>query len=274
MRVIDSHCHLNFPDFKDDLPHVLASARAHGVGGFLSICTHLGEAREIQEIAGTFDDVVCSVGIHPHGCEKEEEVRHAYEKKDASFLATCLKEKIQSPRVVALGETGLDFYYETSHQACQMFCFAAHIQVSLELDLPLVVHTRQAEDQTVDLLRGEGRGKAKGVIHCFTGTLDMARACLELGFYISISGIITFKNASALREVVSFVPLDRLLVETDAPYLAPIPYRGKRNEPAYVVHTLRAVADLKGIPVEEAAHQTTENFFKLFSKASFREGRP
>jgi TatD DNase family protein len=265
--IIDSHCHLDFPEFADDLDRVLKKAQAQGVGGFLTICTRLKDAPRIQEISHQYGQIVCSVGIHPHECEAEPAVLEAQEKKSPSLLAAVLAKAIQSERVVALGETGLDFYYEHSNRECQAINFKAHIQASRDLDLPLVVHTRNAEAETVALLKEEGKGEARGVIHCFTGSQDLARQCLDLGFYISLSGIVTFKNAKALQEIAAFLPLDRLLVETDAPYLAPVPHRGQRNEPAHVIHTLKAVADLKGMSSALLGERTTENFFSLFSRA-------
>ncbi len=255
--LIDSHCHLNFPDFKEDLDHVFQNAWNCGVQGFLTVNTRLDEAKELQSIAETQKNVACTVGLHPH------------ETKDCED--TPLKEQLQElanhPRVVGIGETGLDYYYNHSPRESQIWSFIQHIDVARTLDLPLIIHTRDADDDTIAVLR-ECEGQSKGVFHCFSGTLDLCRHALDLGFYISISGIVTFKKALNVHTVAKFVPLDRLLLETDAPYLAPVPHRGKpRNEPAFIIHTAECVAELRGIPLSKLSQGTTENFFNLFSRA-------
>ena len=255
--LVDSHCHLDFPEFAPELDAVLARARTAGVKSFLTICTELARFAGVRAVADHAPDIHCTVGVHPHEAAKEP----------LAGPGALLKEAAH-PKVVGFGETGLDFYYNHSPRAEQIANFRVHIAAAREADLPLVVHTRDAEDETIAILRDEyDKGAFCGLIHCFTGTAKLARAVLELGFYISASGIATFKKAEALRAVLKDVPLDRLLIETDAPYLAPLPHRGKRNEPAYVVHTAAMLAELKGVTADEFAESTTANFFRLFSKA-------
>jgi TatD DNase family protein len=207
-------------------------------------------------VAEKFPNVWCSVGVHPHEAEKELQDDEAALIREAAH-----------PKVVGIGETGLDYYYEHSPRVPQQQNFRAHIAAARQTGLPVIVHTRDADDDTIDILRDEmGKGAFTGLIHCFTGTQKLADAALELGLYISVSGIATFKNSTALRDVIKTVPLERLLVETDAPFLAPVPYRGKTNEPAFVVHTAKMLAELKGVTEAELAQATTENFFQLFSK--------
>lgn len=255
--LVDSHCHLDFPEFSPELEDVLSRARHAGVGHFLTIGTELAAFPRIRSIAESADDIHCSIGVHPHSAEKEL----------LGGPEVLLKES-EHPKVVAIGETGLDFYYNNSPRDEQIANFRVHIAAARQGSLPLIVHTRDAEDDTIDILSEEMKiGEVTGVLHCFTGSEKLARAALELGFYISASGIVTFKKAEELRAVMKDVPMDRLLVETDAPYLAPQPHRGKRNEPAFVVHTAAVLAELKGVSTDELAGSTTENFFRLFSKA-------
>ena len=252
--LVDSHCHLDFPDFAAERDAVVARARTAGVGTMLTIGTRLDQFPPVRAIAETYDDVWCSVGAHPH------EAADHVETTAAELVAFA-----EHPRVVGIGETGLDFHYDHSPRDVQELVFRAHIAASRASGLPLIVHAREADDDIARVLREE---KAPaGVLHCFSSGRALAEAALELGFYISISGIVTFRNAADLRAIVRDVPLDRLLVETDAPYLAPVPYRGKRNEPAYVAATAAAVAALKGVEPAELAAATTENFFRLFAKA-------
>jgi TatD DNase family protein len=256
--LVDSHCHLEFPVLASDIDGVMARARAAGVGVCLSISTKLQTFPCVRDMAGRFDDVWCSVGVHPHEAAIEPLA-------DAAPLI----ERTSDPKVIGIGETGLDYFYEHSPRPTQIANFRAHIEAARHTRLPLIVHTRDAEDETVAILREEtAKGAFSGVLHCFTGTATLAQAALDLGFYISASGIMTFKKSEALRAVLKKVPLDRLLVETDAPYLAPAPHRGKPNEPAFVAHTAAALAELKGITAEELAHATTDNFFRLFTKAT------
>jgi TatD DNase family protein len=254
--LVDSHCHLDFSDYAGTVDDVVARARAAGVGVCVSIGTELKRFPGVRAVAEKFPDVWCSVGVHPHEAEKE-----------LLDGAAALIAEAAHPKVVAIGETGLDYYYEHSPRAPQQKNFRSHIAAARQTSLPVIVHTRDADDDTIDILRDEmGKGAFTGLIHCFTGTQKLADAALELGLYISVSGIATFKNSTALRDVIKSVPLERLLVETDAPYLAPVPHRGKTNEPAFVVHTAAMLADLKGVTPHELATVTTENFFRLFSK--------
>jgi TatD DNase family protein len=255
--LVDSHCHLDFPDFAGQVPEILDRAHANGVGACITIGTRLSQFDGVRTVAEHYDNVWCSVGIHPHEAEQER-----------LASAAPLLERARHPKVVGFGETGLDYFYEHSPRSEQAENFRWHIAAAREAGLPLIVHTRDADDDTIAVLRDEmGKGAFTGLIHCFTGTRALAEAALELGFYISASGIATFKKSEELRSVLRDVPLDRLLVETDAPYLAPVPMRGKRNEPAFVVHTAAAMAELKGVPADALASATTENFFRLFTKA-------
>lgn len=254
--LVDSHCHLDFPDYAGQVDQVVARANAAGVGVCLSIGTELKRFPGVKAVAERFPNVWCSVGIHPHEAEKEL----------LDDEAALIREAAH-PKVVGIGETGLDYYYEHSPRVPQQKNFRSHIAAARQTGLPVIVHTRDADDDTIDILRDEmGKGRFTGLIHCFTGTQKLADAALELGLYISVSGIATFKNSTALRDVIKTVPLERLLVETDAPFLAPVPYRGKTNEPAFVVHTARMLAELKGVTENELAAATTDNFFSLFSK--------
>ena len=252
--LVDSHCHLDFPDFAAEREAVIARAREAGIGTMVTICTRLDEFPAVRGIAETHDDIWCSVGAHPH-----EAADHA--EATAQELAALAAH----PRVIGIGETGLDFHYNHSPHDVQERVFRAHIAATRESGLPLIVHAREADDE-IARIRREMR-PAAGVLQCFSSGRGLAEAALELGFYISISGIVTFRNAEELRAIVRDVPLDRLLVETDAPYLAPVPYRGKRNEPAFVAATAAAVASLKGIEPEALAAATTDNFFRLVRKA-------
>jgi TatD DNase family protein len=256
--LVDSHCHLDFPDYAGQVGDVLARARSAGVGVCVSIGTELKRFPGVKAVAEAHADVWCSVGVHPHESEKE------LLDDEAALVAEAAH-----PKVVGIGETGLDYYYEHSPRQPQQANFRSHIAAARRTGLPVIVHTRDAEDDTIAILREEmAMGPFTGLIHCFTGTQKLADAALELGLYISVSGIATFKNSAALRDVIKNVPLDRLLVETDAPYLAPVPYRGKTNEPAFVVHTAALLAGLKGVNEEMLAAATTENFFRLFSKVA------
>jgi TatD DNase family protein len=255
--LVDSHCHLDFPELQHSVDAVVARARAAGIGTCLTIGTELKRFPGVRSVAEKFSDVWCSVGVHPHESEKE-----------LLGSAAALVEAASHPKVVGIGETGLDYYYEHSPRESQRQNFRAHIEAARQTSLPLIVHTRNADDDTIAILEDEmGRGAFTGLIHCFTGSQRLADASLALGFYISVSGIATFKNSGALRDVVATVPLDRLLVETDAPFLAPVPHRGSTNEPAFVVHTAEMLARLKDISSDELAAATTDNFFGLFSKS-------
>lgn len=259
MRLIDSHCHLDFPEFAEDLPEVVARAHAAGVGGMISISTHVSRFPQVVAIAEAYADqnVWCSVGTHPH---------HADEEDESQVTPDNLIRLAAHPRVVGIGECGLDYYYEHSPRDVQRERFRMQMDVAKTLDLPLIVHTRDAEDDTLALLREAGSA-LRGVLHCFSSSRALAEAALELGFYISLSGILTFNKSDDLRETARHIPLDRLLVETDAPFLAPVPLRGKRNEPAHTVHTAKRLAELKGVSLEALAEATTANFFSLFTRA-------
>jgi TatD DNase family protein len=253
--LVDSHCHLDFSDFAPERDAVIARAFAAGIGTMLTICTRLDQFDGVRAIAEADPRIWCSVGAHPHEAQDH-----------AELLADQLLALAAHPRVIGIGETGLDFHYNLSPRDVQSGVFRAHIAASQQSGLPLIIHAREADAEIAAILRGEA--PPPGVLHCFTGTRALAEAALDLGFYISISGIVTFRNADDLRGIVRDLPLDRLLVETDAPYLAPVPYRGKRNEPAFVAATAAAVAVLKGIDSEALAAATTANFFRLFAKAS------
>jgi len=254
--LVDSHCHLDFPDYAGQVDRIVARAAEAGVGVCLSIGTELKKFPGVKAVAEKFPNVWCSVGVHPHESEKE------LLDDEAALIA-----ETAHPKVVGIGETGLDYYYEHSPRQPQQKNFRAHIAAARQTGLPVIVHTRDADDDTIDILRDEmAKGAFTGLIHCFTGTQKLADAALELGLYISVSGIATFKNSAALRDVIKTVPLERLLVETDAPFLSPVPYRGKTNEPAFVVHTAKMLAELKGVTQDTLAAATTDNFFRLFSK--------
>jgi TatD DNase family protein len=255
--LIDSHCHLDFPDFADEREAVITRARAAGIAGMLSICTKLTDFPAIRALAETHPGIWCTVGVHPH------EAEHA-----ANLMTKTLVAETTHPKVIGIGETGLDFYYEHSPRDVQEQVFRAHIAAARETQLPIIVHTRDADSDTIRILKEEqGKGAFPGVIHCFSAGPDVAAAALAGGMYISFSGIVTFKNAHAVRAVAEKVPLDRLLVETDSPYLAPVPVRGKRCEPAFTAHTAGYLADLRGLTTEALAKTTSDNFFTLFSKA-------
>jgi len=256
--LVDSHCHLNFPDFKTDLPEVIKRARDAGVGIMQTICTEVAEFEEVYAIAEANEGVYASVGVHPNDSGKEEIV-------DAEWLIA----QTSRAKVIGLGETGLDYHYEHTDREHQKKSLYQHIIASRESGVPLIIHTRDADADMAEILSAEvPKGNVRGVLHCFTSSKELAEIAIKLGFYISLSGIISFKNAAPLHEIIRGLPLDRLLVETDAPFLAPIPFRGKRNEPAHVVHTNRVLAAIKGISEEECAEITTANFFRLFNKAT------
>jgi TatD DNase family protein len=258
MMLVDSHCHLDYPGLAEDQQGVLARARAAGIGGFLNISTRQGEWRKIVATAEREDDVWASIGIHPHEADNHADLGKA-----------ALMEASAHPKVVAIGETGLDYYYEHSDRETQQALFRVHIEAARQTGLPLIVHTRDADDDTAAILGEEmEKGAFSGLIHCFTASAEFAGAVLDLGLSISLSGIVTFKNAKALQAIASKIPEDRLLVETDSPFLAPVPHRGKTCEPAYTADTARFVAALRGLDEMAFAEATTGNFFRLFAKAS------
>ncbi len=255
--LVDSHCHLDFPDFAEDFSEVLTRARAAGVRTMQTICTRL-EARDVVlEVAARDPDLWCSVGLHPHEAATEPDV-------SADRIVTMA----DHPDIIGIGETGLDYFYEHSPRDRQLQSFRCHIEASRRTGLPLIVHARDADSDTVAVLEEEfAKGSFPGLIHCFTAGREVARAALGIGFMISISGIVTFKKAENVHAAAREIPLERLLVETDAPFLAPVPHRGKRCEPAFVARTAEAVATLRETSPEHVAEATTDNFFRLFSKA-------
>lgn len=256
--LIDSHCHLdriNLDRYGGQLTEAIAAANARGIQQMLCIGISLENIQAVIDIANAHPRVVASVGVHP--CDV----------KEGAASADQLIHWASQPKVVALGETGLDYHYETESKELQHDSFALHLRVGKQIGLPVVVHTREAKDDTLALIKEHGSLEHSGVLHCFTEDWEMAKAALDLNYYISISGIVTFKNAEQIRDVVRHIPLDKLLVETDSPYLAPIPYRGKPNEPKYVLEVAQFVADIKGMHLEDFAAQTTENFYRLFPKA-------
>jgi TatD DNase family protein len=254
--LVDHHCHLDFPDLAGDLAGVVDRARLAGVGGLITISTRIRHFDTYRQIAEAHPNVFFSVGTHPHNAHEELDVA-----LDEIVRLT------EHPKAVAVGEAGLDYYYDKSPRAAQAEGFRRHIAAARVTGLPLEIHTRDADEDTARILEEEhAKGPFPALLHCFTGGADLARRALALGLYISFSGVVSFKKSDALRAVAAEVPLDRLLVETDAPFLAPDPYRGKRNEPAYVVHTAAAVAKAKGVTTEELATATTENVLRLFAK--------
>jgi TatD DNase family protein len=257
VRLIDSHCHLNYAGLAERQEEVLANARARGVAGFLNISTRQSEWGDVLGAAERNDYVWATVGVHPHEADAHPDLG-----------ATALVEAASHPRVIGIGECGLDYHYDNSERPAQRDRFEAHIEAARQSGLPLVVHTRDAEDDTAEILgRAVKEGGVKGVLHCFTGTADLARKALDFGFYISLSGIVTFKSARDLQETARMLPADRILVETDSPFLAPVPHRGQTCEPAFVADTAAFVAELRQETAEFVAQTTTDNFFRLFSRA-------
>lgn len=258
MMLIDSHCHLEYEGLVEDQGGVLDRARSAGIRGFLNISTRRSEWERVVATAERHTDVWASVGIHPHEADQHADLGQG-----------ALLEAAKHPKVVGIGETGLDYYYDKSDREVQQALFRTHISVARETGLPLIIHTRDAEDDTFRILDDEmGKGGFPALIHCFTASANFGRKVLDLGLSISISGIVTFKNAQDLQAVVATIPDDRILMETDSPFLAPVPHRGKRCEPAYTADTARFVADLRGTSIEELGAATTRNFFNLFTKAA------
>jgi TatD DNase family protein len=254
--LVDSHCHLDFPDFKDELDGVVGRAKVAGIGRLVTISTRVRRQGDLLAITERFPDVFCSVGTHPH---------HAHEELDIG--APELIERTRHPKVVAIGEAGLDYHYDNSPCDAQERGFRAHIEAARQNGLPLVIHSRDADADMARILREEtGQGAFPAVLHCFTGGRELASTAIELGLSISFTGILTFKKSDELRAIAASLPADRILVETDAPYLAPGPYRGKRCEPAYVVETAKVLAETCGVTPDQIARQTTENFHSLFRK--------
>jgi TatD DNase family protein len=252
---VDSHCHLDFPDLAAREDDALAAMAANRVGHALCVCVKLEDFPRVLALAERHPNLYASVGVHPDNDDVEEP-------DEARLVALA-----DHPKVVAIGETGLDYYWQKDAPEWQRTRFRTHIRAARACGKPLIIHTRSAADDTLRLMREEDAAQAGGVMHCFTETREVAEAALDLGFYISFSGIVTFRNAKELKEVAQFVPLDRLLIETDAPYLAPVPYRGRTNEPAYVLHVAEEIARLRGEPLERIEAATTDNFFRLFRHA-------
>ncbi|MFV0643379.1 MAG: TatD family hydrolase [Sphingomonadaceae bacterium] len=258
MPLIDSHCHLEYPGLVEDRDAVLVRARKAGIAGFLNISTRRNEWDQVVGTAERENDVWASIGIHPHEADSHAGLSHAE-----------LTDRCAHPKVIGIGETGLDYYYDKSDRAIQRDLFRLHIAASRETGLPVIIHTRDAEDDTLAILSDEmGKGAFPALIHCFTASADFARCAIDLGLTISLSGIVTFKNARDLQEIAKDLPAERILVETDAPFLAPVPHRGKTCEPAYVADTASFLAELRGESLKDLEEQTTRNFFALFSKAA------
>ena len=256
--LVDSHCHLDFDVFDEDRQETIQRARNAGVATMVTICTRVTRFDEIRAIAESDENIWCSVGIHPHQAEEEPVIS-----------VDDLVSRAAHPKVIGIGETGLDYYYDNSPRELQETSFRTHIAASRETGLPLIVHTRDADDDMADILEDEmGKGAFPGVLHCFSSGRQLAERALDIGFYISLSGIVTFKNAQDLRNIAKDVPVDRILVETDSPFLAPIPNRGKRNEPSFVVDTAAKVAELQDVDKDALSIASTENFFRLFNKAT------
>lgn len=259
MMLVDSHCHLDFPDFEAERDAVIGRAREAGVGLMVTISTRVRQFDRIRAIAEAYENVFCTIGTHPHNAEEEAGI-------PASEL---VKIATSHPKVVGIGEAGLDYFYDKAPRDLQAQGFRAHIEAARETRLPLVIHARQADEDVIRILDEEtGKGAFPFILHCFSSGPELARRGVELGGYVSFSGILTFKNSQEIRDIAKTVPTDRLLVETDAPYLAPVPFRGKRNEPAFVAKTAAVLADTIGVTAEEIARITTENFFRLFTKVS------
>ena len=254
--LVDSHCHLDFPDFVDDLDGIMARAATAGIGRIVTISTRVRRLGALLDIAGRYPNVYCSVGTHPHHADEED-----------GISANELIELTGHPKVVALGEAGLDYFYQNGSPEAQARGFRAHIAAARATGLPLVVHTREADEDCGRILEDEmAKGPFRAVLHCYTGGRGLAMKAIALGLSISFTGILTFKKSQSLRDLAAELPADRIMVETDAPYLAPGKFRGKRNEPSYVVEIARVLAETRGVSLEEISRQTTENFFRLFSK--------
>jgi len=254
--LVDSHCHLDFPDFDDDRDDVVARARAAGVGTMVTISTRVAKFPGLKAITDRYERIYCSIGTHPHNAAEEPEV-----------TADDLARIAEDPAVVAIGEAGLDYHYDSSPRAAQREGFLRHIAAARMTQLPLVIHAREADADVAAILADEmGKGAFPAILHCFSSSRELAMAGVAFGLYVSFSGILTFKRSEELRAIAAEIPLDRLLVETDAPYLAPPPHRGKRNEPSYVVETAKVLAEAKGVSSEALATATSDNFFRLFNK--------
>ena len=252
MNIIDSHCHINFPELVSDIDGVMERMAENHVSNALCVSVNLEKFPEVLSLAERYENIYASVGVHPDTQSGEDPTVERLVSLSAH------------PKVVAIGETGLDYFRTEGDTTWQRDRFRAHIQAAREVNKPLIIHTREAGDDTLGILREEGEGLVRGVMHCFTETLEFARASIDLGFFISFSGIITFKNAQEIRDVAKVIPLESILIETDSPYLAPVPKRGKTNEPSYVRYVLEEVARVKELPIDVVAQATTQNFHRLF----------
>ena len=257
-NIVDSHCHLDFQDFNNDLDKVIKTALEVNVKYMLSISVNMEDFDKVYKVTNSFDNVYCTTGIHPNNVPISN--------YNTENLFDRLSLNLKKQKVIGVGETGLDFYRSRDNKINQIEYFDIHLETSGQMNYPTIVHTRNADEDTINCInKAVDKFSTKGLIHCFTSTKELAKKVLNKGFYISFSGIITFNKAYDLIEVVKYVPLDRILVETDAPYLAPVPFRGKRNEPSFITHTLKKIAEIKQKDVNEMAQITTNNFFKLFS---------
>lgn len=256
MKLVDHHCHLDFPQFADDLDGIVNRAHAAGVGVMVTISTRIRQLERLIEITEAHPTVYCSVGTHPHYADEEPDIT------TEEIVAFS-----EHPKVVAIGEAGLDYHYQKSSREGQAAGFRRHIEAARQTGLPLEIHARDADDDTLAILEeARAAGPFPAILHCYTGGEKLAVRAVELGLYVSFTGVVTFKNSQALRDIAGLIPLERVLVETDAPYLAPVPFRGKTNEPAFVRHTAEVLAGVKGVGPEAFAAATTENFFRLFQK--------
>tara|TARA_B100000686_G_scaffold73466_1_gene79286 strand:+ start:1377 stop:2153 length:777 start_codon:yes stop_codon:yes gene_type:complete len=256
--MIDSHCHLDFEELNKDLETILNNAKKQNVLGMQTICTKINEFDKVVTLSSRYNNIWCSIGTHPHNAEEENHI------SAEKIIKLC-----ENKKVIGIGETGLDYYYKNSKKNIQIESFLKHIYVSQKTNIPIIIHAREADKDIINILNSEYKKEPfKGVIHCFTSSYELAKSVLNLGFYISFSGIITFNNANDIRESCKKIPIQSILIETDAPYLAPVPYRGKRNEPSYVTETLNKISEIKNINKNEVDQITTDNFFNLFKKAS------
>lgn len=257
--MIDSHCHLDFEELNKDLKKILNNAKNQNVLGMQTICTKIKEFDKLINLSSKHNNIWCSIGTHPHNAEEESHI-------SAEEIIKLCKNK----KVIGIGETGLDYYYENSKKNIQIESFLKHIYVSQKTKIPIIIHAREADEDIINILNSEyKKEKFSGVIHCFTSSYELAKSALNIGFYISFSGIITFKNADDIRESCKKIPIERILIETDAPYLAPVPYRGKRNEPSFIKETLNKISEIKNINQDDVEKITTYNFFNLFKRASY-----
>ena len=255
--LVDSHCHLDYKDFSDDINNVVKRAEMNNIGTMVTICTNISSFASVKEISQRFDNIYCSIGVHPHAASKEGQ------KSPDKLIEHCEYNKI-----IGIGETGLDYYYDYSTKEDQKSNFLVHIDAARKTGLPLIIHSRDDDEEMIDLLQTEyTKDPFLGVMHCFSSSRELAEAALNIGFYISFSGIITFKKADELRLIAREVPINKILIETDAPFLAPTPNRGKRNEPSFLIHTAKKLAEIKEINYEHLSEVTTNNFYRLFKRA-------